>query len=86
MMKLLNPKTWAIAAWVFLVMWLSTPLSAPAWYPDTAMIGLGLSVLVTVITGVVQRRRAPKASRARQYLLAGLLLVIALACFVLPAV
>ena len=84
-MRPLNPTTWAIAAWVFFVMLCSTPLSAPTWYPTTAMTGMGLSALVSLVTGIVQRRRNPGASRASHYLLAGLLLIIAVTFFLLPA-
>ena len=80
-----NPTVWAVAAWVFLMMWFSTPLSARAWYPDTAILGMALCALVSLITGTIQRRGHPEATRAWQYLLAGLVLIVVGAAVLLPA-
>ena len=84
-MKLLNPTIWAVLAWLFFLMLCCFPLSGPVWFWNTGMIGMVVSALVALVTGIVQRRRHPGASRSWQYWLASLFLIIAVTWFLLPA-
>ena len=77
-MRLLNPTMWAVAGWLFFVACIISFSGAPAWCLDIALAGMVVSALVSLVAGIVQRRRHPKASRAWQYLLIPLLIVLVL--------